>query len=186
MGFRATESSNNQRICANVSLPDLEFNCRRYLNSLNDNIHNPERHFWFVIELLDQMTRTSPGGEKAKYLKMARTRVDIQNWLRPLLGFEMLQHLDRPAPVKTMGIQRLSAFFRRMFLTDRFENSGERHYWAYDWITLSDLFQRAGFVEITRQGYAKSLYEPYLEENLDVEQGLEYKPGSFYIEGRKP
>jgi len=169
-----------------ISLPDLEFNCRRYLNSIEENSTNPCKHRWFVIELLDQMTRTQAGGEKAIFLREARKRADIQGWLRPLLGYEMLQHLDRPDPVPPRNMQRVSNWLRGLCYSRQFEKSGERHLWTYDWISLSDLLCRTGFVEITRQSCMESLYKPHLAENLDVENGKEYKPGSLYVEGRKP
>jgi len=169
-----------------VSVPDLEFNCRRYLASVAENASNPDRHEWYTIELLDQMTRTTFGGQKAGFLRAARDRPDIQNWLRPLLGHEMLQHLDRSAPAAPDLLRRGRNYARRLLFSRSFENSGERHFWTYDWIGLSGVFRIAGFEEVSRPDCRHSMYITYGSESLDVEDGCEYKPGSLYVEGRKP
>ncbi len=73
-----------------IVVPDLEFNCRHYLKSVEDNGSFPEKHHWFMIELLDQMTRPRHGGEKAKFIRMAKESRDpaMRNRMRPLLGQE--------------------------------------------------------------------------------------------------
>ncbi len=168
-----------------ISVPNLEFNCQRYLQSIEDNASDPHRHHWFTIELIDQMTRTQHGGEKAEFLRAARTQPDVQAWLRPLLGYEMLQHLDRPESTPPRGMNWIKEQIRRLLYLRSFEKSGERHFWTFDWISLSDLLRRAGFANVTRQDFHRSLYQSFELENLDIQDGKEYKPGSLYVEGRK-
>ncbi|MFZ2448257.1 MAG: glycosyltransferase [Syntrophobacteraceae bacterium] len=176
---------NSGGVCR-ISVPDLEFNCRRYLESVAENSDNPERHLWFTIELLDQMTRTESGGEKARFLRRARQNPVVREWLKPLLGHEMLSLLNVPDAKPLRGVRLLKRKIASLVLSRSFEKSGEKHFWTFDRISLRDMFRRAGFVDIVRQDCRKSMYAPYESENLDMQDGREYKPGSLYVEGRKP
>jgi hypothetical protein len=165
-------------------VPDLENNARLYLNSLQDNEDNPVKHLWYTIELIDQMTRTQPGGEKAKYLQMARLHPDLQEWLFPMLGHEMRMHLKRDNSKRTFKVC-VKAFVKRLLYNRTFENMGERHYWTFDQISLGQFLREAGFARVDRASWNYSLYGKYMTENLDIQDGAEYKPGSLYMEAIK-
>lgn len=169
---------------ARIVLPDLEYNCQRYLQSAKENSREPEKHFWFMIELLDQLTRNAPGGEKAKYLRSIKNdkKSALETWIRPLLGAEMLAILDTPISQSRNPLQFLKEKIKIFTQKRSFLKSGEKHYWAYDWICLSNMATRVGFHKTTKQTYDKSIYADYSRENLDMQEGKEYKPGSLYIE----
>jgi hypothetical protein len=166
-------------------VPDLEANAANYLQSLKANRDDPIRHHWHTIELLDQLTRSEPGGEKARFLSYARSRPEVLLWLRPLLGHEMLLHLEAtPKPNTVMGLLKraASAILR---LTRGFEASGERHFWMFDEVSLVYALKQAGFSRVERLAWNRSLCASYLETNLDAHEGREYKPGSLYVEAIK-
>jgi len=168
-----------------ISVPNLEISATNYLRSLEENRADPVRHHWHTIELLDQLTRVERGGEKAKFLQSARSRLEVLSWLRPLLGHEMLRHLEvEPSSRRPIGLLKTvaSAVLRRVV---SFEASGERHYWMFDEVSLGYFLQQAGFRQVVRLDWNQSLNVEYLAENLDSHEGYEYKPGSLYVEAVK-
>lgn len=167
-----------------VSVPDLARNAEKYLRSLRENRDNPLKHQWHTIKLLDQMTRTEFGDEKAKFLRFARSRPDVQAWLRPVLGSEMLQHLDRVEKPPTFKL-RLKEFVKQLLYRRRFEDSGERHYWTFDEISLGQMLREAAFARVERTTWHRSLVPEFLLGNLDAQDAVEYKPGSLYMEAVK-
>lgn len=164
-----------------ISLPDLEVLTRNYIKSVELNQDNPVKHHWYMIELLDQLTRTESGGQKASFLKAARGNVENQKWLRPILSSELLQLLDKPDVTPHSKIN-IKSFIKNLFRKSGFEVSGERHFWTYDWQSLSYWLRQNGFSKIEKMTYNNSLYKEYLSENLDIQDNKEYKPGSLYVE----
>jgi SAM-dependent methyltransferase len=64
---------------------------------------------------------------------------------------------------------------------------GETHQWLYDRINLAALLRSAGFVDSTIMAFSTSAIPGWERFRLDVDgAGNEYKPGSLYIEARKP
>lgn len=169
-----------------LSVPDLTRNAENYLRSVRENRGDPLKHHWHVIELIDQMTRTEFGGEKGRFLESARSNSTIQGWLRPLLGYEMVLWLDR----KDAGPPSLGARVKKLLkgmlsASPQFKDSGERHFWTFDEISLGYFLQQAGFRHVKRVTWDSSTRPAYLVENLDSENGVEYKPGSLYMEATK-
>lgn len=166
-----------------ISVPDLEVNARNYLASIERNRELPDKHRWYTIELLDQMTRTERGGEKARFLRSARAEPVVQAWLKPLLGAEMLALLESKEQ-KTLR-ERIKARMRNFLWGGSVEETGERHYWTFDEIGLGDMLLRAGFSQVRRVTWDFSQDVRFSAENLDAENGREYKPGSLYMEATK-
>jgi SAM-dependent methyltransferase len=65
--------------------------------------------------------------------------------------------------------------------------SGEMHRWMYDRHSLGRLLAEAGFVGVEKLDAATSRIEGWTGFGLDTEpDGSPYKPGSLYLEGRRP
>lgn len=72
------------------------------------------------------------------------------------------------------------------FLLGDARKRGEIHLWMYDRLTLPDLLRESGFIEPTVFDHASSSVHGWSELGLDHERGDPYKPGSLYVEARKP
>jgi predicted SAM-dependent methyltransferase len=65
--------------------------------------------------------------------------------------------------------------------------SGELHRWMYDQFSLGRLLEESGFLDVRALDVTTSRIEGWNAFGLDVEpDGSPYKPGSLYIEGRRP
>jgi len=62
---------------------------------------------------------------------------------------------------------------------------GETHQWEYDAVCLGALLQDAGFSDISQVAYNTSRISGWGDIGLDLLDGLEYKPGSLYMEAVK-
>ena len=70
-----------------VVVPNLEHYVNLYSKSLSNNRGYPERHLWYVAELIDQMVRVKQGGIKAELSKRGSQKF-IQ-WLEPKANTEI-------------------------------------------------------------------------------------------------
>jgi SAM-dependent methyltransferase len=65
--------------------------------------------------------------------------------------------------------------------------SGTLHRWMYDRFSLASLLRKAGFAEVTTLDHRTSGIGAWESFGLDVEKdGVPYKPGSIYLEARRP
>jgi SAM-dependent methyltransferase len=65
--------------------------------------------------------------------------------------------------------------------------SGEMHRWVYDRFSLGWLLADTGFVSVERLDAETSRIEGWAKFSLDTEaDGAPYKPGSAYVEARRP
>lgn len=186
-----------------VVVPNLEFYVNLYSRSLTENCEYPERHLWFVAELIDQMVRVNKGGIKAQLIESG-SQSFIQ-WLEPQANSEIkaiinkrVNNIDRSRNLKTQKMSRrlrilkyLARVLCRINLeTNDFENlnfikTGELHRWMYDEVSLSNKLRDSEFREIKIMKFNESNVPNWAEFNLDGENGCEYKPGSLYVEARK-
>jgi ubiquinone/menaquinone biosynthesis C-methylase UbiE len=64
---------------------------------------------------------------------------------------------------------------------------GETHQWMYDRINLPVLLEEAGFVDVNVASWNCSSCSTWQHYGLEIaDDGSEYKPGSLYVEARKP
>lgn len=64
---------------------------------------------------------------------------------------------------------------------------GETHQWMYDRANLFELLRCSGFEQPTQQSFDTSSISEWPCSELDLgEAGEEYKPGSLYVEARRP
>ena len=64
---------------------------------------------------------------------------------------------------------------------------GETHQWMYDRINLAALLRMTGYVEPRLMSFKTSLVEAWGSLGLDFDHtGIEFQPGSFYMEAKKP
>jgi SAM-dependent methyltransferase len=87
------------------------------------------------------------------------------------------------------GTGRQSAVRRRIenLLLGDARRRGETHQWMYDSLNLEQVLKANGFTDIRRVDEKTSAIPGWDEIGLDVlHDGSPYKPGSLWMEGRKP
>ncbi|MDZ4754119.1 MAG: methyltransferase domain-containing protein [Phycisphaerae bacterium] len=179
-----------------VVVPDLEGICRSYLGELERAACGEpeaiERHVWMTVELIDQMTRTRPGGLMLRW--WFQEHVPAEAFVIERLGRESESTIAEfrqrvadgsrtPIPpgrwtdVPEPSDDQLLAFRR----------TGEAHRWMYDRVSLGRLLGVAGFVDIAVRSAQESLVPGWTEYGLDAdESGRAHKPDSLYLEAVRP
>ncbi len=191
-----------------IVVPDLEGSCREYLSILELSDSNPEKqekHEWILIELMDQLVRSTPGGTMGPYygwimstgnqrlIAYVRSRTENASWEPP----SAKAFMER---LRGFTFQKLSTkliyFYLRCVASLIPKNLrsmvfietglGERHRWMYDSYSLKRLFLEVGFRNVAILRYNISdipqFNEDYLDSNSD---GTSYKNNSVYCEAIK-
>jgi len=189
-------------------LPDLDELCREYLRQREAGDH--EKADFVVLEMLDQCVRTELGGELgAFYESLSRSGTsDMISYVAARSGENLsnvpseeiapawrraLRALRQPRGIwgrlERIYCRTLTLLLPPAFLEQNvsFSEVGERHAWIYDFHTLSNFLEYAGFVSIRRMNFNQSEIEGFPLNTLDVTStGLPRKGReSMYIEARK-
>lgn len=189
-----------------VVVPDLETKAMLYLDRLDAAARAPGtaaegEHEWMVIETIDQMVRTRPGGTMLEFMRSGKAAA----FVAARIGDEYARAAAAPAdspPGRAGGWAvrtRIRARVRRLLATllgisdaEReelaYRRLGELHLWMYDRVSLAAALGAAGFADV-RQEAADSGRIPGWKggsDFLDVEAGAPRKPDSLYMEGVKP
>jgi len=173
-------------------VPDLENVVIEYLerlaNAKASGIDN--RYRWIKLELLDQLVRERPGGKMAEFLASDH---NVDTYVASRIG--AIKGLDSYRTAnKRLTLRRLSRVLRlklsgllgRNFQLGMFCNSGERHKWMYDEVSLSYALSQAGFNEIKRQSSSESYLQEWQRINIDIDhKGNSIDPSAIVIEGKK-
>jgi predicted SAM-dependent methyltransferase len=191
-----------------IAVPDLEMLAKNYLDNLNKVTNqytelNHANYQWSVIELLDQMSRNTPGGEMLKYWdsdlineeyitrRMGLEFMAYRKARKEEIGNNKLQVQDNNKKSIISGIREK---IKRRFLNSympyinlgRFRLSGEVHQWMYDRYSLSWLLKSSGFAQIDiKDAYTSNIPEWAKYDSLDVEEGKPRKPDSLFMEAVK-
>lgn len=199
-----------------VVVPDLEQLAQEYLEALEKARKGipgwQDNYNWMVVELLDQAVRESPGGSWYEYLRQE----PIPNWDfivrragseagraraaaragesengsgRKRVRAKWTYVLRNPGSVLRNKLAKmvLSREDFEALKAGRFRRQGEIHQWMYDGYSLGQLLEEAGFRNPMRCTALESQVENWPEYGLDQEpDGKAYKPGSLYMEARKP
>ena len=194
----------NGGVCRLV-VPDLEMLCRSYLDKLENTIQKSGSRLsyeWGVIELIDQMTRDTSGGQMRAFLNKYPNQLED---ITDRVGDEALakqgskvtlvgERSDIPGNTNKLGesvysrLKRKWLKFKSKFSADDDPGkSGESHKWMYDKISLANLMSEVGFTECEVTTFDQSRIPNWNEENLDISLygNLSRKPDSLYMEGIK-
>ncbi len=195
-----------------VVVPDLEQIVRLYLEKLeaarNDGRRASHEYEWMVLELIDQMTRSSPGGYMARCLRNAdgelryfiasRIGKEAANvWMNDEGGRSFFSKLGslRAMTVLKLARNRLAAIAveviagndsLRAFREGLFRRSGEVHRWMYDRFSLALALHDAGYTDISQFRADTSRIPGFERYGLDAANGAGRKPDSLFMEAVKP
>ncbi len=202
--FRVLRPSGTMR----VAVPDLESLAARYLRKLEcadgGDASAVIEHQWAIIQLIDQCTRESSGGEMVKFLESV-TIQDLEvlsttsSTAREVLRHRTRDGLDRQSPRPRTIFEKLhriaSALLRNLRTADTkqgsaardFRMSGELHKWMYDRVSIRQLLGDVGFTASHVVGPLESAIDGWEDFRLDANaDGSIYKPDSLIIECTKP
>ncbi len=197
-----------------VVVPDLEGIARSYLHTLEqvDSGNNVAilDYDWMLLELLDQMVRTSSGGEMGIYFRQPELKnkdfiesrigselksyLAQQNNLKKLTIWEKLKSKSISQLVETLRISLAKYSVtvlsgkraRQAFEEGLFRNSGEIHRYMYDRFSLGRLLEQVGFVNVRVCQADESRIPGFNHYQLDVVEGRVRRPDSLFMEAMKP
>jgi len=189
-------------------VPDLEGSCTEYLRILamdDSDAAKRKLYSWIKIELLDQLVRTSSGGEMGPLMRYVATSPDramleyvqgrIESHLEPAsLPANGMSRLARITPGKVMTkltylylglIKRLVPKNLRPMVWSG-TSIGEKHRWMYDRYGLTLLMKESGFGDVKFPPFNESAIPGFAQDGLDSNpDGTSYKNGSIYCEATK-
>ncbi len=173
-----------------INVPDLEKMCREYLYQMERAIKGDamaiHNYNWILIEIFDQVSRNTSGGEMANYL--SQEEIPNIDFLRKRLGGYvdnwrkmMKQSAERKSFLEKIRFvirhpDRLKKIWHNIVLSKeernylnigRFRMAGEIHYHMYDRFSLEMLLQQSGFQHITLKTPVTSDIENWSSYNLD-------------------
>lgn len=196
-----------------VAVPDLETIARNYLSFLEAGLRGDEeareKYYFTRLELFDQMTRNTPGGNYHHFISNASE--STRKFARQRLGAELdaifatpektdsgfLQKLKRrPLSVYTDAIKhRLLGIGATILGGSRLRNAveagvfrsrGEVHLTMYDRFSLRETLLACGFTQVRSVGATESKVEGFASYNLDTRDEAARKPDSLFMEAQKP
>jgi predicted SAM-dependent methyltransferase len=194
-----------------VVTEDLEQMCRVYLEKLEaayaGDKQSEKDYEWMILELYDQATRESAGGQMARYLSEdplpneafiyarvgeqgrrivsgVRSRTQTVGQASRPAGRSLPRRL-RAAVRKTILTAILGADGLNAFELGRFrQSSGQVSYRMYDRYSLRQLFLDAGLSGISLRSPTESAYPYWNDVNLDVSpEGRAARPHALIMEG---
>jgi SAM-dependent methyltransferase len=125
---------------------------------------------------------------------LARRYLDVVNRLPGQAGFEehavavdeIFDQMVRRIPKDRIHRTRFVRLIESLVIGST-ARSGELHRWMYDRFSLGYLLEESGFLDVRALDAATSQIVGWNAFGLDLEpDGSPYKPGSLYIEGRRP
>ena len=99
---------------------------------------------------------------------------------------EIFDQMVRRLPPQRADRPLLVRLLENLLIGD-FARSGTLHRWMYDRFSLGSLLEKTGFVGVSPFDAATSQINGWNSFGLDLEgDGTPYKPGSLYLEARRP
>lgn len=187
-----------------VVTPDLHNQATEYLHNLQAVLNSPNdegaklRYDWIRLEMLDQLTRHTSGGDMVNFLM--RSGWDIRDYLCLRMGRSGENLIPAPeSEKKVMSIKDIMRTIKRYFIASlnkitleplrvgKFRLSGESHLCMYDEYLLSILFAKSGFENIVKVSAKESGIPNWDLTQLDCDrQGNPDGQCSLFMEAVKP
>ena len=183
--------------------PDLRNQTREYLLALDNLLAEPEsetsklRYQWIRLEMLDQLTRNTSGGDMVGFLSESGHRISDYLWERMgRSGKNLIPSREvgrRESSLKTLlrGVRDLGLSIKlsvtpKSLRVGRFRLCGESHLCMYDEYSLAVLMEQAGFHHIAKVGALQSRIPDWNKTLLDCDEQA-YPDGgtSLFMEATK-
>jgi SAM-dependent methyltransferase len=169
-----------------IVVPDLEGIVRFYLAALEEcrsGLDGAEKRYdWAVLWLLDQMVRTEPGGEMARWLRGQARATPMQTDSLDPWQQGILREIVQEGASSYRGLKWGLGW---LFPSDP-GLTGELHRWMYDDFSLARLLGQVGFQDVQRRSHLQSGIPNWAQYCLDSNpDGTPHQPGSIWMEARK-
>lgn len=186
-----------------VVTPDLRNQASEYLHHLDAVLATPENesaklsYEWIRLEMLDQLTRHSRGGDMVRFLDESGYQIRDYLWKRMgrsghnLIPLSEGLHPSNSLKDKLRGIRNAGKSFWDRFLplsirVGKFRLSGEAHLFMHDEYSLSMLLRQAGFINIEKVSAMHSRIPEWNKTLLDCdESGYPDGEVSLFMEAAK-
>lgn len=192
-----------------IAIPDLEqiaLNYLKYLNeSLNDIPGASEKYNWTMLELFDQLVRSTSGGEMIDYIKDSSKNNDSflleRNGNEVKRIIEMVRNISEskspssysigariksiPGRIRRKAIQLILGNDYKTYQLGKFRLEGEIHQWMYDRYSLKKLLEGIGFKDVRVKTAFDSAIPDWEKFSLDGNNGIVRKPDSLFVEAVK-
>jgi len=187
-----------------VVTPDLHNQAVEYLRNLQAVLDSPNdldarlRYDWIRLEMLDQLTRHTSGGDMVTFLSLSGRNIRDYLWQRMgRSGENMIP--DAESANKKMSAKDVLRNIRNYVIAasnkiipeplrvGRFRLSGESHLCMYDEYLLSTLLAQSGFENIAKVSAKESRIPNWNLTQLDCDnQGHPDGQVSLFMEAVKP
>jgi len=187
-----------------VVTPDLHNQAVEYLRNLQAVLDSPNdegaklRYDWIRLEMLDQLTRHTSGGDMVNFLM--KSGRNIRDYLYQRMGRsgenlipahesekKEMSIKDRIRIIKNYVMGSLNNMIPEPLRVGRFRLSGESHLCMYDEYLLSTLFAQSGFKNIAKVSAKESRMPNWNLTQLDCDsQGHPDGQVSLFMEAVKP
>ncbi len=186
-----------------IVTPDLRNQTLEYLHALDNLLAEPDnevaklRYQWIRLEMLDQLTRHTSGGDMVGFLRESGYRILDYLWERMgrsgknLIPAGEVARREKSLKNLLRGIRDLSRSIKlsvtpKSLRVGQFRVSGESHLCMYDEYSLSVLLEQAGFQHITKVGALQSRIPDWNKTLLDCDESA-YPDGgaSLFMEATK-
>lgn len=191
-----------------IVVPDMENICREYLRVLDniDSENSQKNYEWVIIELIDQLVRTEPGGMMSAFWKKVNNENDIgmSEYIQSRTGFNISTIIKSDTSFSSRLkritfnriklkliylyikiIKSLLPFSLRSSIVDN-TPVGEKHKWMYDSYSLKKILEEVGFKEIKFLSANTSKIDKFNDDYLDINSdGTPHKKCSLYCEAIK-
>lgn len=186
-----------------VVTPDLRNQALEYLRTLEAVLALPAdesarlRYEWIRLEMLDQLTRHSPGGDMVGFLRQSGRRIQDYLWERMGRSGKNLIPPDEDANhgrslkdvlrrVRDLGRSFKHSMTPQALHIGQFRLSGESHLCMYDEFLLKNLLVQAGFQQITKVDALQSRIPEWNRTLLDCDdQGYPDGGVSLFMEATR-
>lgn len=187
-----------------IVTPDLQNQAAEYLRNLQAVLNSPNdedarlRYDWIRLEMLDQLTRHTSGGDMVDFLMRSGRDIRDYLWQRmgrsgenlipaPEIGEKMVSIKDIIKTIKRYVIASLNKITPEPLRVGSFRLSGESHLCMYDEYLLSILFAKSGFENIVKVSAKESGIPNWDLTQLDCDrQGNPDGQCSLFMEAVKP
>jgi predicted SAM-dependent methyltransferase len=169
-----------------VVTPNLQNQAVEYLRNLEAVLNAPSdestklRYDWIRLEMLDQLSRHTPGGEMVSFLRTSG--IDIRDYLWQRMGRSgenlLLEKIDKNKKlsfkdflrkIRNLGLAGMDKIIPKPVRVGRFRLSGESHLCMYDEYLLSNLLAKAGFTNISKVSAKESRISNWDRTRLDCD-----------------
>lgn len=187
-----------------IAVPDLEIIARNYLKFLDEGLADKNNKLtranyeWMKLEMYDQTTRNSSGGNLAGYL--SQKEMINEAFVFERIGEEgkqirnqFLNNASQASKNQSIGLkQKLKELILKGMGVDvnaysigRFRLGGEIHQWMYDRYSLAELMERCGGKDIIARDAFSSYVQNWRAYEIDGKNNVVRKPDSLFMESIK-